>query len=78
MLDAIKLDVYQGETLVILGGSGSGKSTLLRLMIGNVTPDGGDVVDLWQVRLPDERRANWMTIANRSACCFRAGRCSTR
>jgi phospholipid/cholesterol/gamma-HCH transport system ATP-binding protein len=44
ILDAIKLDVAQGETLVILGGSGSGKSTLLRLMIGNVIPDSGDVV----------------------------------
>src|SRR4051794_1759156 len=43
VLDQIKLDVFQGETLVILGGSGSGKSTLLRLMIGNVMPDGGDV-----------------------------------
>jgi phospholipid/cholesterol/gamma-HCH transport system ATP-binding protein len=46
ILDAIRLDVYQGETLVILGGSGSGKSTLLRLMIGNVRPDGGDVIAL--------------------------------
>src|SRR3954447_17579487 len=44
VLDAIKLDVYQGETLVILGGSGSGKSTLLRLMIGNVKTDGGDIL----------------------------------
>lgn len=46
ILDSIKLDVYQGETLVILGGSGSGKSTLLRLMIGNVRPEGGDVIGL--------------------------------
>lgn len=46
ILDKIHLDVYQGETLVILGGSGSGKSTLLRLMIGNVRPDGGDVIGL--------------------------------
>ncbi|CAA9442928.1 MAG: ABC transporter, ATP-binding protein (cluster 9, phospholipid), partial [uncultured Phycisphaerae bacterium] len=46
ILDAIRLDVFEGETLVILGGSGSGKSTLLRLMIGNVPPDGGDVVGL--------------------------------
>ena len=44
VLDAIRLDVLQGETLVILGGSGSGKSTLLRLMIGNVRYDGGDIV----------------------------------
>jgi phospholipid/cholesterol/gamma-HCH transport system ATP-binding protein len=46
VLDAIRLDVFQGETLVILGGSGSGKSTLLRLMIGNVKPDKGDVIGL--------------------------------
>lgn len=43
ILDRIKLDVFEGETLVILGGSGSGKSTLLRLMIGNVAVDGGDI-----------------------------------
>src|SRR5260370_40755678 len=46
VLDSIRLDVYQGETLVILGGSGSGKSTLLRLMIGNVSSDGGDIICL--------------------------------
>jgi len=46
VLDAIRLDVYQGETLVILGGSGSGKSTLLRLMIGNVQPNSGSIVGL--------------------------------
>src|SRR5881394_2426273 len=43
VLDAIRLDVFEGETLVILGGSGSGKSTLLRLMIGNVMPDEGNI-----------------------------------
>src|SRR5215217_45631 len=46
VLDAIRLDVIEGETLVVMGGSGSGKSTLLRLMIGNVKPDGGDIVAL--------------------------------
>src|SRR3984957_19841011 len=46
ILDAIKLDVRDGETLVILGGSGSGKSTLLRMMIGNARCDGGDIIAL--------------------------------
>jgi phospholipid/cholesterol/gamma-HCH transport system ATP-binding protein len=46
VLDAIRLDVFTGETLCILGGSGSGKSTLLRLMIGNIEPDGGDIMGL--------------------------------
>src|SRR3954467_2771567 len=46
ILDAIRLDVYRGETLCILGGSGSGKSTLLRLMIGNLLPNSGDIIGL--------------------------------
>jgi phospholipid/cholesterol/gamma-HCH transport system ATP-binding protein len=44
VLNEIRLDVIEGETLVILGGSGSGKSTLLRLMIGNLRCDGGDIL----------------------------------
>jgi phospholipid/cholesterol/gamma-HCH transport system ATP-binding protein len=46
ILDKINLDVLEGETLVVMGGSGSGKSTLLRLMIGNVTPEGGEIIGL--------------------------------
>src|SRR5262249_21729340 len=46
VLDSIRLDVFQGETLVILGGSGSGKSTLLRLMIGNIPFEGGQIIGL--------------------------------
>jgi phospholipid/cholesterol/gamma-HCH transport system ATP-binding protein len=46
VLDGINLEVYKGETLVILGGSGSGKSTMLRLMIGSVRCDGGEVIGL--------------------------------
>ncbi|HEV8604828.1 MAG TPA: ABC transporter ATP-binding protein [Tepidisphaeraceae bacterium] len=44
VLDRIRLDVIEGQTLVILGGSGSGKSTLLRLMIGNIPYEEGDIV----------------------------------
>src|SRR5687767_2843889 len=44
VLDKIRLDVVEGQTLVILGGSGSGKSTLLRLMIGNIPYEEGDIV----------------------------------
>jgi len=46
VLDAIRLDVMTGETLVVLGGSGSGKSTLLRAMIGITRADGGDIIAL--------------------------------
>ena len=44
ILDAIRLDVREGETLVILGGSGSGKSTLLRCVNGLERPDEGEVL----------------------------------
>lgn len=43
VLQDVNLDVYAGETLVILGGSGSGKSTLLRLMTGAIPASGGSV-----------------------------------
>ncbi len=43
VLDDINLDIYPGETMVIMGGSGSGKSTTLRTMIGSITPDRGRV-----------------------------------
>ena len=43
VLDDINLEVYPGETMVIMGGSGSGKSTSLRLMIGSFRPDRGSI-----------------------------------
>ena len=43
VLKGINLDVYPGETMVVMGGSGSGKSTLLRCMIGTHQVDGGSI-----------------------------------
>ena len=43
ILQNLDLDVYAGETLVILGGSGSGKSTLLRCLVGLERPEEGEV-----------------------------------
>lgn len=43
VLEAIDLDVYDGEFLAVLGTSGSGKSTLLRCMAGLMNPDRGQV-----------------------------------
>ena len=43
VLNGVNLEVYPGETMVVMGGSGSGKSTLLRNMIGSLRPDSGSV-----------------------------------
>ena len=51
VLNDVSIDIYKGETFVILGGSGSGKSTLLRIMTGGIKPTSGQVIfddkDMW-------------------------------
>jgi phospholipid/cholesterol/gamma-HCH transport system ATP-binding protein len=43
VLDGVNLDVYEGETLVIMGGSGCGKSTFLRALVGLYRPTSGSI-----------------------------------
>ncbi|MCQ9206588.1 MAG: ABC transporter ATP-binding protein [Omnitrophica bacterium] len=43
VLDGVDIEIYKGETFVIMGGSGCGKSTLLRHMISTMKPDRGKV-----------------------------------
>jgi phospholipid/cholesterol/gamma-HCH transport system ATP-binding protein len=55
VLRGLSLDVYRGETLVILGGSGSGKSVLLKHINGLLRPDAGRVtVDGHDITALDE------------------------
>jgi phospholipid/cholesterol/gamma-HCH transport system ATP-binding protein len=63
VLDGIDLDVFPGETVVIMGGSGCGKSTLLRHLIGSLRPDAGrisifgtDICGLSEERMNDVRK----------------------
>ncbi len=44
ILKDINLDIYRGETMVILGRSGCGKSTLLRHIIGLAKPTSGQII----------------------------------
>ncbi len=44
ILKNIDLDIYRGETMVILGRSGCGKSTLLRHIVGLAKPSAGEIL----------------------------------
>ncbi len=43
VLDGVDLDLYQGESLVVIGGSGTGKSVLIKCIQGLLTPDSGSI-----------------------------------
>lgn len=43
-LDGVSFDVFQGETLGIIGGNGSGKSSVLKILAGIFKPDSGNCV----------------------------------
>ena len=44
LLRDVSFSVARGERLALSGRNGSGKTTLLRMLAGEVTPDGGDIV----------------------------------
>ncbi|MBP5344473.1 MAG: ATP-binding cassette domain-containing protein [Alphaproteobacteria bacterium] len=43
VLNGVDLDVYKGESVVIIGGSGTGKSVSLKCLLGLLTPDSGTI-----------------------------------
>ena len=72
ILDGVDLDVYCGETLVILGGSGSGKSTLMRVLIGLEPPDEG-TVKIWNTDFYDAPERELAKIRRRIGMAFQGG-----
>jgi len=44
VLDGVDLDIYEEETLVVMGPSGTGKSVLIKHIVGLFDPDAGEVV----------------------------------
>ncbi|HJT32085.1 MAG TPA: ATP-binding cassette domain-containing protein [Pirellulales bacterium] len=57
LLDRVDWTVDRGERICLLGRNGEGKSTLLKLIDGELSPDGGEIVrqqGLRVARLPQE------------------------
>ena len=64
-LDAVSLDIEQGEFISLMGASGTGKSTLLNLIAsidkpdnGQIIIDGTDITKLSRTKLANWRAAN--------------------
>ena len=72
VLAGINLDVFRGETVVIMGGSGSGKTTTLRHMIGALTPEEGSVALFGQV-LADLDEAGLNEVRKKFGILFQSG-----
>mgnify|MGYP001250805658 CR=1 FL=1 len=51
-LDSVNLDIDESQKIVICGPSGSGKSTLLRLLLKQLAPASGSVLDGGRHRAP--------------------------
>lgn len=58
-VDNMELDVYRGEIFGFLGPNGAGKSTLIRMLVGLLSPSGGqaNVLGLSMPREADKLRA---------------------
>lgn len=57
VLAGIDLEIYDGETITIIGGSGCGKTVLLKHLVGLLKPEKGKIyVDGVEItQLPDEK-----------------------
>jgi len=51
VLDGVNLDVWPGESLVVIGQSGVGKSVLIKCIIGILSPDSPQVKELAEEKL---------------------------
>ena len=44
VLRGVELDIFAGETIVLIGASGGGKSVILKHITGLMRPDSGRVI----------------------------------
>lgn len=69
VLDGIDLDIYEEETLVVMGPSGTGKSVLIKHIVGLFDPDEGEVV-VDGISVPDADAAEIREVRSRISYVF--------
>jgi len=72
ILKDVNLNVYRGETVIILGKSGSGKSVTLKCIIGLMKPDEGKVVVLKE-NVPELEDNELQTFRTKLGFIFQSG-----
>jgi phospholipid/cholesterol/gamma-HCH transport system ATP-binding protein len=72
VLDHVNLEVYPGETMVVMGASGCGKSTLLRNLIGTIPPDGGRA-ELFGMNIANLEESQLNAVRKRFGILFQSG-----
>jgi phospholipid/cholesterol/gamma-HCH transport system ATP-binding protein len=68
----LNLDVFQGETLCIIGGSGTGKSVMLKMLVGLLTPESGDITAFGESIIGYSEK-QWLGIRRKVAMLFQGG-----
>ena len=71
VLNGVDLDIYRGETVVLMGGSGGGKSVLVKHLVGllradegSIEVDGEDITNLPERKLAGVRKKISMMFQN--------------
>ena len=72
VLDEVDLNVFENESLVVLGGSGSGKSVLIKSIIGLLKPDSG-IVELDGSEITNISRKGRDNLMSRFGFLFQGG-----
>lgn len=73
ILDNVDMNVYRGETLVVLGASGSGKSVMMGCIVGLLKPDSGTVYVFGREVTAFNRERDWNSVRLRIGYLFQGG-----